>query len=171
MTDRSCDAHTEGVNPMSCRCNSRALSAYLDGALSARKAEALARHLRVCSRCREELAALTRVRDLFEAWEPAPPRAHFAHRLNLRLDREAGIALPIWLQWAARRLVPLAVAAATVVAVTYLLNRAVLGPEPVTVDAYLNRSLDQDMQEMATVSEADLSKDRVLDLVLAGGGR
>lgn len=156
---------------MQFRCNSRALSAYLDGALSARKAEALARHLKVCPHCQEELSALTRVQDLFGAWEPVSPRSHFVHRMNLRLDLETGTGLPIWLRWATRRLVPLAVAAATVVAVTYLLNRAAPGLEPVTVDAYLNRSLDQDMQEMATVSEADLSKDRVLDLVLAGGGR
>ena len=39
------------------------------------------------------------------------------------------------------------------------------------VDAYLARSLDQEVLEIATLNESDLSRDRVLDLVLASNGR
>ena len=152
------------------RCNSEALSAYLDGALSSRRARSLEGHLRACDHCREELAALRRVGELFRAWEPEAPRAFFVERLNHRLDGVAESRALLWSRWAVWRFAPAALAAASVGALVFLLHRE-LGPEPVTVDAYLNRSLDGEVLEVATASESDLSREWVLDLVLAGGGR
>ncbi len=156
-------------------CRSEALSAYLDGVLAPGETEALEDHLKVCDRCREELEAFRQVRGLFQEWEPAVPRAFFVERLNRQLHVEAGSRLEIlltsWRGWAAERLVPAAMVAISVGAVLFLVHRLTLGPEPVTVDGFLNRSLDQEVLEFTTLAESDLSKDRVLDIVLAGNAR
>ncbi len=150
------------------RCNSEALSAYLDGALRVRERVALERHVDTCDRCREELASLRRVQGLFEAWAPPPPRPFFEARLNRRLDGAGESRLWPWREWAARRLVPATLAVVSIGALLFLVNRLSVGQEPMTVDGYLNRSLDREVQEIATFTESDLSRDRVLDLVIAG---
>ena len=153
------------------RCNSKALSEYLDGALSGRRAKALERHLARCSRCAEEIRAFTRVRDLLREWDPPPPESRFVERLDARLDGSERWPVLSWQRWAVRRLVPAAaLVALSVGAAAYLSTRVIPGSEPLTVDAFLARSLDQDVLEIATLNESDLSRDRVLQLVLATNG-
>jgi anti-sigma factor RsiW len=149
------------------RCNPKVLSAYLDRELPAPEREALARHLEVCGHCREELAALQRVQGLFEGWAPPPPRPFFEARLNRQLNGAA--QRRAWRKWA--RLVPATLAVVSIGALLFLADQLAVGPEPMTVESYLNRSLDREVLEIATLTESGLSKDRVLDLVIASEGR
>ncbi len=78
------------------RCNSRALSDYLDGVMSGRRAKALERHLARCSRCAKEIYAFTRLRDLLRGWDwfadsgmPDPSGVH-PFNGNLRDSRSGG---------------------------------------------------------------------------------
>ena len=153
------------------RCKPKRLSAYLDGALRGRQARDLERHLLLCARCREEVGALRRIRSLFGEWTPAPPRPFFVARLNRRLNAESKSRLWVWWEWAAQRLVPAALTVASAGAVVFLVLHITAGPEPVTVDSYLRRSLGLETQEIAAFTESDLSKDRVLDIVIAGGSQ
>jgi anti-sigma factor RsiW len=49
-------------------CNVDALSLFLEGALPLHEHRRVVEHLKVCSRCREELAALRRVDHVVAAW-------------------------------------------------------------------------------------------------------
>src|SRR5256714_15580559 len=88
----------------------RELSSYLDGGLSDRRTEAVARHVKACPTCARELAALRRVSSVLanqEQVEPrpgwlsrvqeqvaagAPPASTARIRLRLRLRLAGGIA-------------------------------------------------------------------------------
>ena len=154
------------------RCNSKALSQDLDDALSGQRKKALEHHLARCSRCATELRAFTRVRDHLRGWDPPPPESRFVERLEARLDGSERWPVLSWQRWAVRRLVPAAaLVALSVGAAAYLSTRVTPGAEPLTVDAFLSRSLDQEVLEIATLNESDLSRDRVLHLVLSRNGR
>src|SRR2546423_9709484 len=95
----------------------RELSSYLDGGLSDRRTEAVARHVKACPTCARELAALRRVSSVLanqEQVEPrpgwlsrvqeqvaagAPPASTARIRLRLRLRLPGGVpavaALPV----------------------------------------------------------------------------
>ena len=99
------------------------LSAYFDGEVQTPWAGRIGEHVKICSRCRERLAQLERLRDLLQR-DPEP-----AHHRSSQLTREALIGR-VWRSfnrgrsfWRTRVAVPLPAAAA---ALALLLGLGVL---------------------------------------------
>ena len=92
-----------------------ALSAFLDRETEGPWHEAIARHLRGCQRCREQLGRLERLRELL-AKDPAPePRSSLATLRQRLAQAGRGLAwrLPFWRR---RIVLPLPAAAAAALA-------------------------------------------------------
>jgi anti-sigma factor RsiW len=96
-----------------------ALSAFLDRETEGPWHEAIARHLRGCQRCREQLGRLERLRELL-AKDPAPePRSSLATLRQRLAQAGRGLAwrLPFWRR---RIVLPLPAAAAAALAILAL---------------------------------------------------
>ena len=76
---------------LSCFWMKRRLAAYLDGALSGERAEALAGHLRACAECRGEVSRLERLRGLLRSTftvGPDPDWTRFWDGIRGRIQSE-----------------------------------------------------------------------------------
>ena len=150
-------------------CRPKDLSAYLDGALPARKASRVKRHLVSCARCRQELAKLERVRELFCVWEEVGAPDYFAERVLHRLESREDSVWMVRVGWGFGRLAATVAAAAVLLVAGVLVHRSLPDPEPATVADYLRGSLDSGVAEVAGLQESSIPRDLVLSLVLADG--
>lgn len=150
--------------------NRELLSAYLDDALTEADRARVDRLLLISESARRELSELMRVRELFAAWSPPSPDPFFVRRVNRRIAEEVARGNNRWHS----RLQKFATAAMVLISigsVAFLTQRLNRDVEPVTLDSFLQGSLDHEVREVASLTEDDFSKDRVLDLVVSSTAR
>ena len=150
--------------------NRELLSAYLDDALTEADRARVDRLLLISESARRELNELMRVRELFAAWSPPSPDPFFVRRVNRRIAEEVARGNNRWHS----RLQKFATAAMVLISigsVAFLTQRLNRDVEPVTLDSFLQGSLDHEVREVASLTEDDFSKDRVLDLVVSSTAR
>ncbi len=144
--------------------NRELLSAYLDDALTEAARAQVEMLLRASESARHELAEMAQMRQLFAAWSPPSPDRFFVRRVDMQIEKEVARMKNLW----HRRFQKFATAAMLLIAIgslaflTQRLNRDV---EPITLDSFLQGSLDREVREVVSLTEDDFSKDRVLDLV------
>ena len=144
------------------------LSAYLDDALTKADRARVEMLLRVSDSFRRELAEMVRVRQLFAAWSPPAPDRFFVRRVDIKVQKEMA---RIKNRWGLQKLATAAMLLISIGSLAFLSQRLDRNVEPVTLDAFLQGSLDSEVREVASLTEDDFSKDRVLDLVLSDNTR
>lgn len=110
-----------------------ALSAFLDGELTADEERSVAAHLAACSKCALDLEALRQARDLLRALPPVEPPPGFPESLLVIFYRRRGV-----LAWAA-----------SVLAATAVMLGLVSVPPPSGLDAPTVASSRRDAQVTA----------------------
>ena len=148
--------------------NRELLSAYLDDALTKADRARVEMLLRVSDSFRRELAEMVRVRQLFAAWSPPAPDQFFVRRVDIKVQKEEA---RIKNRWGLQKLATAAMLLISIGSLAFLSQRLDRNVEPVTLDAFLQGSLDSEVREVASLTEDDFSKDRVLDLVLSDNTR
>ena len=144
------------------------LSAYLDDALTKADRARVEMLLRVSDSFRRELAEMVRVRQLFAAWSPPAPDRFFVRRVDIKVQKEMA---RIKNRWGLQKLATAAMLLISIGSLVFLSQRLDRNVEPVTLDTFLQGSLDSEVREVASLTEDDFSKDRVLDLVLSDNTR
>ena len=144
------------------------LSAYLDDALTKADRARVEMLLRVSDSFGRELAEMVRVRQLFAAWSPPAPDQFFVRRVDIKVREEMA---RIKNRWGLQKLATAAMLLISIGSLAFLSQRLDRNVEPVTLDAFLQGSLDSEVREVASLTEDDFSKDRVLDLVLSDNTR
>ena len=144
------------------------LSAYLDDALTKADRARVEMLLRVSDSFGRELAEMVRVRQLFAAWSPPAPDRFFVRRVDIKVQKEMA---RIKNRWGLQKLATAAMLLISIGSLAFLSQRLDRNVEPVTLDAFLQGSLDSEVREVASLTEDDFSKDRVLDLVLSDNTR
>ncbi len=144
------------------------LSAYLDDALTKADRARVEMLLRVSDSFGRELAEMVRVRQLFAAWSPPAPDQFFVRRVDIKVQKEVA---RIKNRWGLQKLATAAMLLISIGSLAFLSQRLDRNVEPVTLDAFLQGSLDSEVREVASLTEDDFSKDRVLDLVLSDNTR
>ena len=145
------------------------VSAYLDGELSPDDARELEAHMVTCARCHSTLRDFEALRSVFAVRRAAAVRPGLVDRTMLRVLEGRGVWLAP-LQQVERYLV----AAILVLAVgtAYMMSARMASLDRArfdraSMDSYLYRSVDRETLEVATLSEADLNRDRVAGLLLS----
>lgn len=141
------------------------LSAYLDDALEPQQkvhAEDLLANSEAARRYLDELVA---VKNLFQQWEPASPDAFFMRRVEARISAEEKASERVYSL--GLRLHKFAVAAMLLLTLGGMAFLTHLRQAPdADFDAFLHGFLDQDVEQVAALGDADVSKDLVLNLIL-----
>ena len=148
--------------------NRELLSAYIDDALTEKERDRVEMLLRVSDSLRRELAEMVRVRQLFAAWSPPAPDRFFVRRINIKVQGEVARMKN---RWGFQKFATAAMLLISIGSLAFLTQRLDRNVEPVTLDAFLQGSLDSEVREVASLTEDDFSKDRVLDLVLSDNAR
>ena len=144
------------------------LSAYLDDALTEAERARVETLLSVSDRARRELDEMARVRQVFAAWSPPAPNPFFVRRVEEQVHEEAA-RQKTRRYWGLQKFATAAILLISIGSLAFLtqrLNRDV-ELEPVTLDSFLQGSLDRDVREVASLTEDDFSKDRVFDLIFS----
>lgn len=84
------------MNSPICQKSQSLFSAYLDGAVSGRQMQQIARHLESCSGCAEEFAALRAMQRSLGALGPAKPPADLGLKLRLAISHEQARRKSSW---------------------------------------------------------------------------
>ena len=150
--------------------NRELLSAYLDDALTEADRARVDRLLLRSESARRELSELMRVRELFAAWSPPSPDPFFVRRVNRRIVEEVARGNNRW-HSRLQKFATVAMVLISIGSVAFLTQRLNRDVEPVTLDSFLQGSLDHEVREVASLTEDDFSKDRVLDLVVSSTAR
>ena len=148
--------------------NRELLSAYLDDALTKADRARIEMLLRVSDSLRSELAEMVRMRQLFAAWSPPAPDRFFVRRVDIKIQEEVARMKN---RWGLQKFATAAILLISIGSLAFLSHRLDRNVEPVTLDAFLQSSLDREVREVASLTEDDFSKDRVLDLVLSDNTR
>lgn len=148
--------------------NRELLSAYLDDALTKADRARIEMLLRVSDSLRSELAEMVRMRQLFAAWSPPAPDRFFVRRVEIKIQEEVARMKN---RWGLQKFATAAILLISIGSLAFLTQRLDKTVEPVTLDAFLQSSLDREVREVASLTEDDFSKDRVLDLVLSDNTR
>ena len=148
--------------------NRELLSAYLDDALTKTDRARIEMLLRVSDSLRRELAEMVRVRQLFAAWSPPAPDRFFVRRVDIKIQEEVARMKN---RWGLQKFATAAILLISIGSLAFLTQRLDKTVEPVTLDAFLQSSLDREVREVVSLTEDDFSKDRVLDLVLSDNTR
>ena len=148
--------------------NRELLSAYLDDALTKADRARIEMLLRVSDSLRRELAEMVRMRQLFAAWSPPAPDRFFVRRVEIKIQEEVARMKN---RWGLQKFATAAILLISIGSLAFLSQRLDKTVEPVTLDAFLQSSLDREVREVASLTEDDFSKDRVLDLVLSDNTR
>ena len=142
--------------------HTKQVSARLDGELSPEETRLLEEHISTCPVCQEERASLERLSELFTTLREVTPAVRpFA----------GGVTGPYADTLAApcyrfRRV--LSIAALVLIGIGALISLAPeLSRDELHFESYLERSLDQDVFEMTSLVEDDLSRDRVVGLLIS----
>ncbi len=143
------------------------LSAHLDGELGSEEEAALQARLLADSGCRSDLAKLAWVRELYASWEPVAPPAGFPDRFQNRLAAELGA----FSSWRVQRFATAAMLLLAVGALVFASYYDALNAVAPTLDSALTGSMDPEVLDLASLEAAELSKDRVLDMMLTGNVR
>jgi anti-sigma factor RsiW len=133
------------------------LLAYSSGELNAETAAAFGEHLRGCAACREQAAAQLAVWNALDGWEAPAISADFDRRLFSRIERESswwhGLMRPMLL----RQGVPIAAAAAVIIAAVLIGRPAVAPvravPQSAVVDTVAPEQAEHTLQDMETLRE------------------
>lgn len=144
--------------------NRELLSAYLDDALTEAERTSVEKLLRVSDSLRRELAEMVRVRQLFAAWSPPAPDRFFVRRVDIKVQEEVARMKN---RWGFQKFATAAMLLISIGSLAFLTQRLDRNIEPVTLDAFLQGSLDREVREVASLTKDDFSKDRVLDLILS----
>ena len=148
--------------------NRELLSAYLDDALTKADRARIEMLLRVSDSLRSELAEMVRMRQLFATWSPPAPDRFFVRRVDIKIQEEVARMKN---RWGLQKFATAAILLISIGSLAFLTQRLDKTVEPVTLDAFLQSSLDREVREVASLTEDDFSKDRVLDLVLSDNTR
>ena len=148
--------------------NRELLSAYLDNALTKADRARIEMLLRVSDSLRSELVEMVRMRQLFAAWSPPAPDRFFVRRVDIKIQEEVARMKK---RWGLQKFATAAILLISIGSLVFLTQRLDKTVEPVTLDAFLQSSLDREVREVASLTEDDFSKDRVLDLVLSDNTR
>lgn len=148
--------------------NRELLSAYLDEALTEAERARVEMLLRVSDSLRCELAEMVRVRQLFVAWSPPAPDRFFVRRVDIKVQEKVA---QIKNRWGFQKFATAAMLLISIGSLAFLTQRLDRNVEPVTLDAFLQSSLDHEVREVVSLTEDDFSKDRVLNLVLSDNTR
>lgn len=152
--------------------NRELLSAYLDGELGEADNARVELLLKVSESAQQELAEMVQVRQLFSAWSSPGPDRFFVRRVDHLIEQEATqMQREDTRRWTVQKLATAAMLLICVGAVAFLGQRLDRQTEPVTLDSFLQGSLDSEVPEAATLADDDLSNDRVLDLVFTSNTR
>lgn len=143
------------------------LSAYLDDALTEAERARVDRLLLRSESARRELGEMVRVRELFAAWSPPSPDPFFARRVERRIAEEVAHGNDRWHGRWLQKFATVAMVLISIGSLAFLTQRLDRDVEPVTLDSFLLGSLDREVREVASLTEDDFSKDRVLDLVVS----
>jgi anti-sigma factor RsiW len=142
------------------------LSDYIDGVLSpSKKAQADALLAR-SKRARNHLRDLLDLQQVFRKWKPVVPDAFFLSRLQTRLaqDHHPGrVGLP-WRVLLSRYAVA-AMGLLTLGGVAFLKHDRQIQSHS-DVETFLSGFLDHDIAQVVAMTESDVSKDAVLNLIL-----
>jgi anti-sigma factor RsiW len=132
------------------------VSAWLDGELSPEETETLELHLAVCAICQEEQETIEELSEMFAVFrEPASPRDSV---WTPEADGLAKVGFQKMLSLAALVVIGLG-------AIFSLTSN--LQDEELRFERYLERSLDQDVLEMTALGDDDISRDRVVGLLIS----
>ncbi len=142
------------------------LSAYLDDALTEADRARVDRLLLRSESARRELGEMVRVRELFAAWSPPSPDPFFARRVDRRIAEEVARGKNRW-HGGLQKFATAAMVLISIGSLAFLTQRLDRDVEPLTLDSFLQGSLDREVREVASLTEDDFSKDRVLDLVVS----
>ncbi len=148
--------------------NRELLSDYLDDALTKADRARIEMLLRVSDSLRSELAEMVRMRQLFAAWSPPAPDRFFVRRVEIKIQEEVARMKN---RWGLQKFATAAILLISIGSLAFLTQRLDKTVEPVTLDAFLQSSLDREVREVVSLTEDDFSKDRVLDLVLSDNTR
>jgi anti-sigma factor RsiW len=159
-------------------CRLDQLSEYLDGALDAGTSNELRTHLDDCEGCREELKRLTWLHERLAEWETPGPSPFFVDRMMAQLVAPVNAVTPRppprhrAIEWLVKQLVPAALTTAAAAALFFLFLRAPTDvPEPVSLDGFLSRFVDQEIRPLVTIAESDLTHDDVFSMLFVAEGR
>lgn len=148
------------------------LSAYLDNALNLEQKEEAERLLEHSAEARAFYESLSETQALFGDWEPALPDAFFMRRVEARIATQNAIP-----NLATRRggaLHKFAVAALfllTVGGMVFVSHLRQPAQGYTDIESFLRDGLDQDMEQIVASTDAEVSRDMVLDLVLTDNVR
>jgi hypothetical protein len=85
------------MTSLNCDKAQSSFSAYLDGAVSGRQMQNIARHLETCERCAREFAALRTMQQSLAALGPAKAPADLGMKLRLAVSHEMAARKSRWL--------------------------------------------------------------------------
>ncbi|MBT3606045.1 MAG: hypothetical protein HN521_23500 [Candidatus Latescibacteria bacterium] len=142
------------------------LSAYLDDALDpAQKTEA-ENLLANSEEARRHLDALVALQNVFQQWEPAKPDAFFLRRVEAQIS-ESKMPQHRTRSWG-MRFHKYAVAAMVLLTLGGMafLTHLKQNSDHIDVEAFLHGFLDQDVEQVVVLSDADVSNEMVLNLIL-----
>lgn len=148
------------------------LSAYLDNALSSKQKSEIDILLAESQEARMYLQGLARVQKAFQNWEPTKPDAFFLRRVEARIAADCPV-YDFKASWS-MKVQKIAVAALILLTLSGMAWVSHLRQNPsgyADLETYLSGSLDQDVEQMVAVKESDVSKEMILDLILAGNVR
>jgi anti-sigma factor RsiW len=90
----------------------RELSSYIDGGLSGRRAERVARHVETCPACARELAALRTIKSALASQQEVEPRPRWLRRVQEQVAAGARPSSTSWIRLRLRLRLAAGIAAA-----------------------------------------------------------
>ena len=132
------------------------VSAWLDGELSPEEAETLELHLAVCPICQEEQETIEQMSEMFTVF-----REGLGPRDSVWTEETEGLT-----RVGFQKMFSLAALVLIGLGAIFSLTSN-LQDEELRFERYLERSLDQDVLEMTALGDGDISRDRVVGMLIS----